>query len=390
MKEKASNKMIGFVLIFTLAIGSAQCESAQNDRSLVIEGGILINGTGSAPASGTIVVISNGRIVQVGPRTRVKMPGNSKVIDVGGATILPGFINAHVHRSYNLEKLYVWAQSGVTTVRDLAAYPPTSSYELRDSFNKDPRTARLVAAGPQMTAGFVPSGYPSSVLIYTVKQARAEAKRILKEGADQLKIMLESNLGYADRVLSEEAARAIVEIAHRHGKKVSAHVSLSRDIKKAINVGADDLAHMVIDKLPGDLINEIVEAGIYWTPTLEMWQGVLSKEYLAISLDNLSRFSKAGGKVALGSDYGGTYADFDLGMPMKEIQLMHQAGMSPSDIIVSATKNAADVCGLGSELGTLEQGKIADILVIDGDPLKDFASLNNVRLVIKSGVIIRE
>ncbi|MBT8372064.1 MAG: hypothetical protein HKO68_13785 [Desulfobacterales bacterium] len=107
MKEKASNKMIGLVLIFTLAIGSAQCESAPNDRSLVIEGGILIDGSGSAPASGTIVVISNGRIVQVGPKTRVKMPGNTKVIDVGGATILPGFINAHVHRSYNLEKLYV-------------------------------------------------------------------------------------------------------------------------------------------------------------------------------------------------------------------------------------------------------------------------------------------
>ena len=389
-KEKSSNKMIGFVLIFTLVIGSAQCESAQNHRFLVLEGGILIDGTGSAPARGTVVVILNERIVHVGPKTKAKIPGNTKVIDVGGATILPGFINAHVHRSYNLEKLYVWAQSGVTTVRDLAAYPPTSSFELRDSFNKDPRAARLVAAGPQMTAGFVPSGYPSSVFIYTVKQARAEAERILKEGADQLKIMLESNLGYADRVLSEEAARTIVEIAHRQGKKVSAHVSLSRDIKKAIDVGADDLAHMVIDKLPGDLINEIVEAGIYWTPTLEMWQGVLSKEYLAISLDNLNRFSKAGGKVALGSDYGGTYADFDLGMPMKEIQLMHQAGMSPSDIIVSATKNAAEVCGLGNELGTLQKGKIADILVIDGNPLEDLANLTKVRLVIKSGVIIRK
>jgi imidazolonepropionase-like amidohydrolase len=388
-KEKASNKIIGFVLIFTLAIGSAQSESARNHRFLVLEGGILIDGTGSAPASAAVVVISNGRIEQVGSKTKIKIPSNSKVIDVGGATILPGFINAHVHRSYNLEKLYVWAQSGVTTVRDLAAYPPTSSFELRDSFNKDPRTARLVAAGPQMTAGFVPSGYPSSIFIYTVKQARAEAEQILKEGADQLKIMLESNLGYADRVLSEEAARAIVEIAHRHGKKVSAHVSLSRDIKKAIDVGADDLAHMVIDKLPDDLINEIVEADIYWTPTLEMWQGVLSKEYLAISLDNLSRFSKAGGKVALGSDYGGTYADFDLGMPMKEIQLMHQAGMSPSDIIVSATKNAAEVCGLGNELGTLQKGKIADILVIDGNPLEDLANLTKVRLVIKSGVIIR-
>ena len=239
-----------------------------------------------------------------------------------------------------------------------------------------------------MTGGFVPRGYPSSVFIYTVEQARVEADRILNEGADQLKIMLESNWG--NRVMPESAARAITETAHRRGKRVSAHVSLSRDIETALNVGVDDLAHMVIDELPDELITRIVKAGIYWTPTIELWKGLGMDTHV---LDNLGRFARAGGKVALGTDFqirepGGFL--FELGMPLKEMQWMQEAGMSPSEIIIAATRNAAEVCGLGQELGTLEPGKIADILVIDGDPLQDLANLTKVRLVIKEGVVIRQ
>ncbi len=107
-------------------------------------------------------------------------------------------------------------------------------------------------------------------------------------------------------------------------------------------------------------------------------------------LDNLGRFVKAGGKVALGTDYAGGPFPFEMGMPIKEIFWMHEAGMSPSDIIISSTKHAAEICGLGKELGTLERGKIADILVVDENPLENLANLKKVRLVIKEGVIIRE
>ena len=192
--------------------------------------------------------------------------------------------------------------------------------------------------------------------------------------------------------MSEEVARAIVETAHRHGKKVSAHISLSRDIETGIKIGVDDLAHMALDKVPNELLKKVVDAGIYWTPTIEMWKGFVLRGWVPDTylLDNLGRFAKAGGKVALGTDYGGGPFQFELGMPTKEIQWMHEAGMSPSKIIISATKNAAEVCGLGSELGTLEVGKIADILIIDGNPLKDLANLTKVKLVIKDGVTFRE
>jgi imidazolonepropionase-like amidohydrolase len=226
--------------------------------------------------------------------------------------------------------------------------------------------------------------------VQSIEEAQVAALRILSEGADQLKIMLESNWG--NQVMPKEVARAIVEIAHRQGKRVSAHISLSRDIETAVNVGVDDLAHMALDNVPNELIKKIVKAGIFWIPTIELWKGLTLKGIVQDThlFDNLGRFVKAGGKVALGTDYGGASFPFELGMPMKEIRWMHEAGMSPSDIIISATKNPAEVCGLGSELGTLEPGKIADILVIDGNPLKDLTNLTKVKLVIRGGVIIRE
>jgi imidazolonepropionase-like amidohydrolase len=389
MTKKVRIRGLKIILLCVMILSSHQY-SAADTKHLAIKGGVLIDGTGSLPINDAVVVISKGLITEIGPKNKVKIPANSKIIDVNGGTILPGFINAHVHKAYNEKLLQAWSQAGITTVRDLAAYPPYSSFDDRDRLNQNVLNARLVAAGPQMTGGFVPSGYPSPVFVNTAKQAQVEADRILKEGADQLKIMLESNWG--NQVMSEAVARTIVKTAHKLGKKVSAHISLSRDIETAINVGADDLAHMAVNRVPDKLLRRIVEAGIYWTPTIEVWKGFAEKGFVSGSylLDNLGRFVKAGGKVALGTDYAGGPFPFEMGMPIKEIYWMHEAGMSPSDIIIASTKNAAEVCGLGEELGTLERGKIADILVVDENPLKNLANLKKVRLVIKEGVIIRE
>jgi imidazolonepropionase-like amidohydrolase len=106
--------------------------------------------------------------------------------------------------------------------------------------------------------------------------------------------------------------------------------------------------------------------------------------------DNLKRFVAGGGQVALGTDYAGYSMPFELGMPITEIELMHQAGMTPMQIIVAATKNAAHVSNRDRDLGTLEVGKIADVLIVNGDPLQDLHALLDVRLVVKDGVIIRQ
>lgn len=389
MAKKVRLRGLKTILLCVMILSSHQTAAADT-RHLAVKAGVLIDGTGSLPVNDAVIVISKGLIVDIGPENKVKIPADSKIIDVNEGTILPGFINAHVHKAYDEKLLQAWAQAGITTVRDLAAYPPKSSFDHRDRLNKNVRNARLVAAGPQMTGGFVPSGYPSPVFVKTARKARAEADRILKEGADQLKIMLESN--WRNHVMSKKVARAIVETAHKRDKKVSAHISLARDIETAIKFGVDDLAHMALNRVPDKLLKKIVEADIYWTPTIEVWKGFAAKGLISdrYLLDNLGRFVKAGGKVALGTDYNGGPFQFEMGMPIKEIFWMHDAGMSPSDIIIASTKNAAEVCGLGKLLGTLERGKIADILVVDENPLEDLANLKKVRLVIKDGVIIRE
>jgi imidazolonepropionase-like amidohydrolase len=139
------------------------------------------------------------------------------------------------------------------------------------------------------------------------------------------------------------------------------------------------------------LIEKIIDQDIYVVPTLtvfEAYGGLKGSSY------NLGRFVKAGVKIALGNDYTfipqNNFDHFDLGMPMHEINRMSEAGMTPMQIIVAATRNAAHVCGLEAELGTLQVGKLADILIINGDPLNDLSALTQVKMVIHSGEIIRK
>jgi imidazolonepropionase-like amidohydrolase len=145
---------------------------------------------------------------------------------------------------------------------------------------------------------------------------------------------------------------------------------------------------MVTDALSDELTERMLENDVIWVPTLELWKNVGYGDRRAIA--NLAKFVEAGGKVALGTDYAGYDAEFDLGMPVTETGLMQKAGMTPMQIISAGTQNAAHVCNLDHELGTLEAGKIADVLVVDGDPLEDIHALAKVRIVIHNGSVIRD
>jgi len=373
---------------------------APGEPLLVLAGGALVDGTGGPPIPDAVVMIRGDRVLAVGRRADAMIPADARVIDVRGATILPGFINAHVHRGYSEANLKAWAQAGVTTVRDLGVAPWDDAFTRRDALRRDPANTRLVAAGPLVT---VPAGYPmvpwgmAGLAVTSPQDAISQTNRLLDAGADIIKIALDSGGSFGRRIpiLSPQEAAAIVQTAHARGARISAHVLRTTDLARALDAGADDIAHMVEDELTDALIGRMVAAGTYWVPTLELWQrvGLPSKR----PVTNLGRFIKAGGKVALGTDYAGYAAEFDLGMPVTEIGLMAEAGMTPMQIIVAATKNAAIVCGLGRELGTLEPGKLADVLVVDGDPLTDpstgsgqaLRALTQTRLVLRNGVIIR-
>jgi imidazolonepropionase-like amidohydrolase len=193
-------------------------------------------------------------------------------------------------------------------------------------------------------------------------------------------------------MLSMDEIQMIVQSAHGRGRRVSAHISRSRHLAMAIQGDVDDLAHMAVDTVPDSLIAATVQNDIYWVPTLELWDGVgdlHGVNWDVIAKNNLRRFVQAGGKVALGTDYDGYTTPFELGMPIHEMRLMQEAGMTSMQVIMAGTKHAAHVCGCDEDLGTVEEGKIADLLVVDGNPLDDLGNLLNIQMVIHSGVIIR-
>jgi imidazolonepropionase-like amidohydrolase len=347
---------------------------------IVLVGGVLIDGTGGDPVPNAAIVIQGCRISSVGTTDGVSIPTDAQIIDLDGATMLPGLINAHVHAAYSTVNLRAWAQAGVTTVRDLGAAVAYDAFAARDRFAIEPANARVVSAGPLVT---VPGGYPivpnnfPSLAITSPEDARQQITRLIDEGADVIKITFSSRLP----TLSPEEAAAIVQTAHKRGIPVTAHATNLDELKRALDAGVDDVAHICTESVPNRILQHMVSTGVYWVPTLEALHGE--------GEDNLLRFMQAGGKVAMGTD-AGYLAGLEIGSPLDEFALMQEAGMTPMEIILASTRNSAHVCRLEQHLGTLEVGKLADVLVVNGDPLQDMRVLANVRMVIHGGVIIRE
>ena len=360
---------------------------------LALVNGTLIDGTGAEPISDAVVAIGDrGRIVGVGRRQDVDIPAGSTVIDVQGATVLPGFINAHVHDAYSAANLEAWAQAGITTVRDEAILKWGVLLKdlilQRDAEWTQPRYARLISAGWMITA---PGGY-GRLGVSTANEATQQVTQELDNGADMIKVAVEDGIAGQTNlpVLSSEALQATVETAHSRGSLVSAHVTDARFLQTIVDAGVDDAAHVTWDPVPDELFKRMIDRRIAMVPTLTVLEAFYS---LPGAQANLRRFAAMGGIVALGNDYTDVpqngFPYFELGMPMHEIRRMAESGMNAMQIIVSATRNAAYVCGLEAELGTLETGKTADVLVVNGDPLRNLNDLTAVRLVIHEGAVIR-
>jgi len=385
--------LISCGLLWLISCQKAPVHSSDYD-TIALTNGVLIDGTGADPVSGAVVVIRDGLIEQVGQSPNVQIPDDAIMFDLHGAAILPGLFNAHVHNGFNASNLKAWAAQGVTTVRDLGANPLRLLSTIRSELAADTHNARLVYAGPMVT---IPNGYPIvpwgpsyALPLESVEDARQKIGDLLDSGADLVKIALERGDIFQQSipVLSEPMAAVICSVAHARGTVVSAHILVARDIELAIKAGVDDIAHMSATYVSNALIDSVVDSNIFWVPTLELWHGS-GPSHLSQAIDNLSRFVAAGGQVALGTDYDGYTTPFDLGMPIREIGWMLQAGMTPMQVIVAATHNAAIVCNMQDELGTIETGKIADILVVGGNPLENLEeSMTDLRLVIHNGVVI--
>ena len=390
--------------------------------ALVIENGTVIVGTGAASIPDGIVAIRGDRIVAVGPRPGFAIPSSAQVINALGGTILPGIINAHAHSTSNAAVRRVsFLLKGVTSVCDMGS-PLGQMPEFAQDYKSGP-AARGFKSGPIIT---VPGGYPDVVwhmgFNYEVAdsdEARAAVADLVNRGADVIKIALEpGGKGYQWPMLDLAQVQAIVEEAHAHGKLVRAHVGSTKGtdlLSIVLNSGVDSIEHAPVPIFSAseayalfnagqpytmpptdkDILAQLAAQHRFMVPTLTAYEPLCQSSDLTREQKQecyqfiegpVRVFHALGGTVALGNDYGAGGAVVG-GMPLREMQLLLASGLTPMEVIEASTWNAARVCGHGDELGTLEPGKLADIIIVDGDPLVNIEAMSQVVVVIKAGQI---
>ncbi len=316
---------------------------------------------------------------------------SNETIDANGFYIVPGFINTHAHITTESDpQLKKWAACGVTSFRNLADTADGLLLSKRDNFNEDAFNATMLASTPIITK---PGGYGRGY-IDSPEEAVEMVKVQAEKGVDVIKISIEDNLqGKTWPMLTFNEVKALTDEAHSQGLFVCAHVTKTAKLQTAIDAGVDEIAHMVVEMVPNKMLGQMVKQEMRWIPTLELWKGV-SEEYntrdYKVALDNLKRFYKKGGTVVFGTDFGGYFTPFDDGFPITEAQAMREAGMSNHDIIKAGTYNAAYSCGILDRTGTIENGKLADMIICSENPLENLDTLTEPLYVINRGTIVLE
>lgn len=409
------------------------------DATRVLKGGKLIDGNGGAPIEPSVLVIKGERIEAVGPAGSVPVPPGASIVDVTGKTIMPGLIDAHVHflgvKSMNqvtwiVDPPHLRAMRGVTdvwkvidcgftTVRDAGGL--LAIYLKRAIEEGSIVGPRIMASGLALTqtAGhgdwhFVPAEWTSRLMLGRlcdgVAEVRKAAREQLREGADLLKIMTTGGVMSekdkpTDCQFSLEEIRAFVEEAHNAGVRTTTHGLGTQGIKNALVAGIDCIEHG--HQLDDECLDIMVKRGVYLVPTLAIVEAIVTHGPKAgvlqtsinkaiacqeVHLRSFTRALDAGIKIGLGTDYL-TDPMSPMGDNAIELEMyVKKMGISPMQTIVCATKVNSEVLGLADRVGTLEPGKYADLLVVNGDPLKDITVLRDKRNIVaiyKGGSLVR-
>lgn len=402
----------------------------------VLTGELENNGKPSEPIGDGVVLVQGERIIAVGPRQRdgahggaVKVPPGATEIDLGGATLLPGFVNSHAHLSQEFMDRFLTEAlaEGVTTVCSTGGL--VAEIAAVHASGAEPDHARAFSAGGAISAL---GGYPGAVRnpdamlpVANADEAQEAVRRLDDSDADYVKVVLEEfnwnfqTPGDTLPLLSNDALNAAVEAAHERDLIVRTHVRYATQLDAALRAGVDSIEHITfpfargsgfdqlleqdqleLSSLPDfpQRIQRMVEADVLLVPTLNneidsvgSLEGHDQSEKDAIgqfAFQIVGAFHRAGGRVALGTDANGR-SMVELGMPFKEIEYLLRSGLTPADVIVAATRNAAEACDQEHRLGTIKQGKLADLIAVNGDPLTDpLGSLGQIRLVVKGGRVV--
>ncbi len=437
MKPPAAIRSAFAILAFALAITSQGA-----DKTIVLKAARLFDGKSKALVQNGVVIVQGNKIVDAG--SNLPAPSDAQVIDLGDATLSPGFMDGHTHLTldfsgnYNERRLQevgenvsehaimatkhaqATVEAGFTTVRDLGSRFVGSKecvdVALRNSINKG------VIVGPRMlvatfgigaTGGhFDPtSGFRDMLFgrepdysdgIADGADAIRKAVRFeVKNGADVIKAAVSGGvLSLADEVdtpqLTPAEMVALVDESHRLRKKVAVHCHGDQAAKEAVEAGVDSIEHGSF--LKPETLTLMKNKGTYLTPTLMATEWILSK------IDNyppaLQAKAKAAGaarsemfrnavKMGVKISFGTDAAVFPHGQNAKEFKLMVDLGLPPIDALKTATGNAADLLGIAQKVGTLEKGKLADVIAMPGDPTSDITATERVSFVMKEGKIIR-
>jgi imidazolonepropionase-like amidohydrolase len=404
---------------------------AQAPHRVAIRAGKLIDGKSDKPVENALILVEGNKIVSV--TAGGSAPAGAELIDLSKATVLPGFIDTHTHvllqgditaEDYDAQLLkqsipyrailgarnaQIALSHGFTTIRDLetegAMY---ADVDVKQAIaNGEVPGPRMQAATRAMTpTGMYPLlGYSWELKVPTGVQyvdgadgARKAVREQVMYGADWIKYY--SDRGYhfeSDGVLhsmvnfTDEEAKAIVDEAHRLGKKVAAHAIGSDGIAAALRAGVDTIEHG--DGLTDALMDEMAKRGIYWVPTITVGMYVAPgrggnwQKMADLQRENFGKAIKKGVKIALGTDAGGF--DWKKLNQAKEFEYYVQYGMTPMQAIRSGTSVPAELLGWGDKVGTIETGKWADIVAVGGDPLKDITELQRVMFVMKGGAVYK-
>ncbi|WP_286164812.1 MULTISPECIES: amidohydrolase family protein [Clostridia] len=404
----------------------------------LIKNGIIVDGNGGEPINDGIVVIENEKITYVGNKKEYQLDGSETVIDAQGGTILPGFIDTHVHMMFEYSPIakrletpfsFMYYQAanylkatlyaGVTSVRDALGADLGVKKAIEVGLISGPRmqlsiNALTITGGhgdgytvSGNTVDLLASDYPGmpNGKCDGVEEVRKKTREMLRAGAEVIKVHATGGvLSATDHPeftqFSLEELKVIVEEAHfRKGVKVMAHAQGAEGIKNAIKAGVHSIEHGIF--IDDEAIELMLENGTYLVPTLLAPVAVLetakevgmpdsavakSKEVIEQHHASIAKAHQAGVKIAMGTDAG----VMKHGTNLRELGLMRNAGMSSMETIVASTKTAAECLGWDEQVGTLETGKLADIIVVNGNPLEDVDSLANndaIQVVIKHGQI---
>lgn len=412
------------VLLCGLTLALAPAAAAQ---TTALVGARVIDGRGGVIERGTIVV-RDGRIAAVGPAGSTAVPAEAERVDVSGATIMPGLVNAHGHltaavgmrndpnggsRENQLRQLQTYAQYGVTTVFSLGDESEAAFQFRREQGNGRLEGARLFLAGPVVNST-------------TAEAARVMTDKVAAMKVDVIKIRIDDNLG-SSRKMPEEAWRAAIARAKELDLPVATHIFYLADAKAALQAGATLIAHSVRD-VPVDaaFVRDLKARDACYSPTLmrevstfvyastPSWardpfflkgagsaaadeisdparqakiragagytQGLRYKDALDVAKRNLKALSDAGVRIAMGTDTGppGRWQGF---FEHLELEMMVESGMTPMQVIVAATSAAAECYGKGAQFGSIRPGASADLLVLGANPLENIRNTRQIKSI---------